>query len=518
MRRAFTGGPIHTMDPRQPRAEVLIVAGERIEAVGPRALLHDGAAPVDETVELRGATLVPGFVDAHNHLSVAALHPCWQDVRDVADRGALVEAVRTQATAEPDATWVRCQGIDLFGAGHAITRHDLDAADLDRPVIVADYTLHQCVVSSAGLDALGLGRDPADPAGGEVRRGPDGLPDGILIERAWSAAHAVSMRDYTDPDRWADHIATRARLLLAEGITAVHDAACSPAAETTYARMARDRSLPVDVLAMPHPAALLCNEHSARLDGPPTGEGDDRFRIGPMKLFADGGVAIALDVAVGGHELRIGTLFGDLREHARAAAARGFRIAVHAMGNAGVQAMLDAADEIARLHPGHDHRFRVEHAGVTSPEQWRALAALGAVAVVQPGFVEHVGTTTSGVRFDDHHWLAFAGMAGAGVTLAGSSDDPCAPVAPIWCAVRGELRRTSRGRELEEEQAVPFADWLAAYTTGAAYAGGQERERGSLTPGSLADLVVLDRSDLDAQVLQTYKRGELVFSSGSTSA
>lgn len=507
MRRAFHGGPVLTMDPATAGAEVVVVDGDRIAAVGGPEL---AAGPDTEVVDLGGATLVPGLIDAHNHLSVAALHPQWHDVRGVRDREPLVAAIRAQAAAWPDTAWVRCQGIELAGAGGGITRHDLDAAGIDRPVIVADYTLHQCVVSSAALDALGIGSTSTDPPGGEIARDAQGTPTGVLIERAWSEAHARSMRDFTDPDRWAEHVAARARVLLAEGITCVHDAACAPEAEALYAAMARAGTLPLDVVGMPHPAALLVNEHTARLDGPPTGEGDDRFRVGPVKLFADGGVAIALDTTIQGRPLRLGLRFADLEEHASLAADRGFRLAVHAMGNVGVQGMIDAATTIARRAPDADHRFRVEHAGVTSPEQWRALADLGAVAVVQPGFVEHVGEASSGARFDHHHWLAFAGLAEAGVRLAGSSDDPCAPSPPLWGARLGVLRRTAAGKEFEPEQTVPFLDWLAAYTVGAAYAGGQEAERGSITPGKLADLVVLDRADADARVLQTWKRGELV--------
>jgi predicted amidohydrolase YtcJ len=114
------------------------------------------------------------------------------------------------------------------------------------------------------------------------------------------------------------------------------------------------------------------------------------------------------------------------------------------------------------------------------------------------------------VRFDDHHWLAFAGLADAGVRVAGSSDDPCAPSSPMWGADLGVLRRTASGKEFEPEQSMPFSDWLAAYTTGAAYAGGQESERGSIAAGKLADVVVLDRADTGARVLQTWKRGTLV--------
>ncbi|MGZ4675369.1 MAG: amidohydrolase [Acidimicrobiia bacterium] len=502
------------MDAAAPSAEVVLVDGDRVVAVGGADLLRRPDAAAAEVVDLAGAVLVPGLIDAHNHLSVSALHPHWHDVRGVGDRDLLVEAIRAQAEAWPDTVWVRCQGIDLMGPGAGITRDDLDAAGLDRPVIVADYTLHQCVVSSSGLDALGIGRDTPDPPGGEIARRDNGDPTGILVEQAWSEAHARSMRDFTDLDHWAGHVADRSRALLAEGITCVHDAACSPEAEALYASMARAGTLPVDVVGMPHPAALLQNEHTARLEGPPTGEGDDRFRVGPMKLFADGGVAIALDTSIGGHPVRYGTVFEDLVEHAVAAARRGFRIAVHAIGNLGVDATLDAYTAVLRACGDRDHRFRLEHAGVTGPAHWRRLAEVGAIAVVQPGFVEHVGEQSGGVRFDDHHWLAFAGLADAGVTLAGSSDDPCAPVSPLWGAGLGASRRTSSGLAFELDQAVDVDDWLVASTRGAALAGGQEAERGSITVGTRADFVVLDDpvgAATTPSVAETWIAGERVF-------
>jgi predicted amidohydrolase YtcJ len=242
MRRAFTGGPIRTMDPAAPIVEVLVVAGDRIAAAGERALLDTDADAHTEVVDLQGSTLVPGFIDAHNHLSVAALHPRWLSVAGIGDPGALVAAIREQAAREPETGWVRCQGINLFDL--PVTRADLDAAGLDRPVIVADYTLHQCVVSSAALEVLEIGRTTSDPSGGEYGRDAAGEPTGVLVERGWSHAHAASLRDYADPDRWATHIAARAEVLLADGITAVHDAACSPEAEAVYAAMARAGTLP----------------------------------------------------------------------------------------------------------------------------------------------------------------------------------------------------------------------------------------------------------------------------------
>jgi predicted amidohydrolase YtcJ len=500
----FSGGPIRTMD-AIGRAEVAVVHRGRVAAVGETALLERW--PDADHVDLAGHTLVPGFIDAHNHLSIAALAPCWGDAARIDGPDALVAAVRAQAAADPEAEWVRLHGWDETKTGYVPSRADLDAAGVERPVVVGHSTLHQCVVSSAALVDLAIGRTTPDPAGGEIGRGPDGEPSGLLVERAWSEAHARSLAAYADRDRWGEHVAARARVLLRDGITAVHDAACAPEAEALYRSMARDRALPISVLALPHPSAILRNDLGARLDGPVTGEGDEWMRVGPVKLFADGGVAIALDASIEGHAIRFGLLMDDLEAGAIAAASRGYRIAVHAIGNVGVAAAIGAFSEVLRRVGDGDHRFRLEHAGVTSPAQWRRLAELGAVAVVQPGFVEHVGIQSQGVRFDDHHWLAFAGLAEAGVTLAGSSDDPCAPVAPLWGATLGASRTTSTGIRFEPDQAVGFDEWLAAYTVGAARAGGQEDERGRIAPGLRADLVVLDLGSTRPEVVETWVDG-----------
>jgi hypothetical protein len=512
----FTGGRILTMDPTQPEPEAVAVRGGRILAVGQRAALlardvHDPTSVVE--VALAGRTLVPGFIDGHNHLSIAALNPRWRDAGAATDTPGVLAVVAAQATAEPEAAWVRVRG----WAGPEVaplSRRDLDGLDLGRPVVVAHASLHMAVVDSVALAELGIGRSTAQPAGGEIGHDPDGEPNGLLLERAWGTAHARSLAAYADPDRWAEHIAERARLLLAEGITAVHDAACSPEAEAVFRSMGAAGTLPLSVLVMPHPATLFSHDFGSRFDGPCTGEGDEVLRVGPAKLFADGGVAIGLDVAVSGHPIRSGILMDDLTPVAHGATERGWRLAVHAIGNVGVERCLDAFESVARRHSSLDHRFRVEHALVTSSDQWSRLGAVGAIGVVQPGFVEHVGTQSAGVRFDHHHWLAFAGLAAAGVTLAASSDDPCAPFPPLWCAHKGASRTTDAGLRLEPDQALPLQEWLRAYTAGAAFAGGQESERGSLTAGKRADLVLL-RGPLDGSapptVSETWVAGAKVF-------
>jgi hypothetical protein len=510
-RRAFLNGRILTMAPGAVQPEALVTEGDRIAAVGERAVLDRFPDAVVE--DLAGRILCPGFIDAHHHLSIAALHPRWADVSGVTTSDELASVLTAHAVRESHSPWIRAAGWSDLGSGFVPDRRSLDAVGLDRPVVVAHYSLHQAVVDSRGLEELGIGRASPDPPGGEIGRDPDGSPNGLLIERAWAEAHRRSLAPYDDPDRWADHIEALARTLPSVGITAVHDAASAPEAEAAYRTLAAEARLAISVLVCPHSATLFDPPSDGRLAGAPTGTGDERVRVGPVKLFADGGVAPALDVHLGGQRLRFGTLFAGLDHRVEDAVSRGFRVAVHALGNAGLDAALGAFAAAARGRD-LDHRFRVEHACLAAPRQLRRLAELGGVAVVQPGFLHHLGREVEAVTFDDATWLPFADIQRSGAVLAASSDCPCTFHEPLRTSSHGASRRTGTGRVLDSEQSVSYEDWLRAYTAGAAYAGGQEAERGSLAPGLRADLVVLD-GELDADdppvIAQTWIGGSLVY-------
>ncbi len=493
VRHAFVNGRILPMVHGVPPPEAVVIERDRIIAVGKRSEIQ--RRPDARIEDLRGRTLCPGFIDAHHHLSIAALHPQWADASDVTDADQLATALRAQAARDAEAPWVRAAGWSELDSGFVPDRHVLDACGIDRPVIVAHFSLHQGVVCSRGLEELGIGRHTPNPPGGEVGRDRNGEPSGLLVERAWTEAHRRSLAPYDDPDRWAEHIERAAHALPQDGITAIHDAACAPAAERAYGTLARADRLAVSVLVCPHPAGLLGAPEARRLDGAPTGAGDEQVRVGPVKLFADGGVAPALDVHLRGERLTFGTLFPDLEDQVGNAVAREFRVAVHAIGNAGLDAALRAFARAGHTRDD-DHRFRVEHVCLASPDQLRRLAELGGIAVVQPGFLHHLGRQVENAAFDDATWLPFADIQRAGVTMAASSDCPCTFHEPLRTSSHGASRRTGSGRVLDADQAVTYEDWLWAYTAGAAYAGGQEGERGALAAGLRADLVVLD-GDLD---------------------
>lgn len=508
--QAFTNGRILTMDPKTAEAEVVVVADGRIAAVGERALVE--AWPGCATVDLAGRILLPGFIDAHAHLSLASLHPRWTDLSEAGGVDELARALQDQAAREPEAEWVRGVGWERTGdwAG-GLSRRDLDALGLDRPVIVGHFSLHMAVVCSRGLEVLGIGRHTPDPEGGVIERGSDGEPTGLLVERAWSQAQARSLASYSDPDRWGEHLRTRMQLLLRQGVTCVHDATTPPAAEEAYGRLARAGRLPLSVLVMPHPAAILSGPEGVRLEGAPTGEGSEGLRVGPIKLFADGGSHPAIDAHRHGERFVAGMNFAGLAADVATATARGFRVAVHAMGNVGLASALDAFEAVARADDS-DHRFRVEHATLAAPGQVRRLAALGGVGVVQPGFLPLVGSRVLDLGFDDATWMPFADLVAAGVPLAASSDHPCGDWPPLVTSSFGTSRSTGRG-VLGPDQSLGYPDWLRAWTAGAAFAGGQEGERGSLTPGKRADLVVLE-GELDPlhppRVAETWVAGRRV--------
>jgi predicted amidohydrolase YtcJ len=402
---AFRGGRLLAMDPAVGEPDVLVVDAGRIVAAGNDGLL--ARWPHATVIDLAGRALLPGLIDAHNHVSLAALEPRWADASQVGDVDGLTAVLREQARREPDAEWIRAAGWEKFGDWpDPLTRGDLDALGLDRPIIVGHFSIHQGLVCSRGLDRLGIGRHTPDPSGGEIVRDPAGEPTGLLRETAWSSAHARSLSGYADPDRWGEHITARLRALHAEGVTCVHDAACPPAAEAVYGRLAARGELPSSVLIMPHPAELLGGLNRARLDGPSTGEGDEWLRVGPVKLFADGGTEPLIDARLNGDRFRSGNPFPPIRDDVAAATRRGFRVAVHAIGNAGLQRAVDAFTAAATHRPDDEHRFRVEHACLASPQQAAALGALGAVAVVQPSFVELLGSRVGHLRFADATWIA----------------------------------------------------------------------------------------------------------------
>ncbi len=352
---------VRTMDSRVPTAQAVAIDGGVVLEVGPAEIAAKYTN--SDVVDVGGRLVLPGFVDAHHHLSVEALHPIWVDLTGATDAETIVDRLR-RAAESPGTGWIRgCQWNSL---AVRLSRDDLDAVGTDRPILVACGSFHRGLVSSAGIDTLGLGAHTEDPPGGRFGRDAAGVPNGFLREAAWGLAHAATIRSFGEPERWGDLIVDRCRELLHHGITAVHDTTVSASAAAVYASLASSRRLPISVLGFPHAEEILTGMDDAAWELGPTGEGNERYRTGPIKLFADGAPDFAIDACIHGQRIEAGILFPQMRETMHRAFERGFAVAVHAMGNLALRNTIAAWQEAATASTPP---LRIEHATLAGPNE-----------------------------------------------------------------------------------------------------------------------------------------------------
>jgi predicted amidohydrolase YtcJ len=495
---------IVTMDDQRPRAHTLAVHHGRVLALDP-----DGLRGRTE-IDAQGAALVPGFGDAHNHMAWFGSSLEEVDLSGLTDLVTLYNRVAERAaTLAPDA-FVIGAGYDDTAIGGHPHRRVLDRAAGGRPVVLKHRSGHVTTVNTPVLARIGvLDGTAVVPEGGVVVRDDDG-PTGTLEEQAQNLAGALLVPYATDD--LARAIGNASAVYAAEGLTHVTECGIgggwvgrSPRELTAY-QQARDAgTLTVRVQLMPvadvlHPVAGHASDPDGiGLDlGVRTGFGDDRLRIGPMKIFTDGSL-VARTAAMRdpfcdrhGH----GYLQDDpelLRSRILGAHAAGWRIAAHAIGDRAIDLALDAFAEMQRAHPRPDIRPRIEHAAVTTPEQIARMAELGVTPVPQMRFLYEIGDTMAAAVGPDRATGLYrhASFLRAGLRVPGSSDRPVAAGAPLLGMQSMVQRRSATGATIGPDERVDAATALRAYTLDAAWIAGEERERGSLTPGKLADFVLL---------------------------
>ncbi len=494
-----------TVDDERPRAHTLAVHHGRVLALDPEGLR--GRTEIDA----QGAALVPGFGDAHNHMAWFGSSLEEVDLSGLADLATLYDRVAERAaTLAPDAFVVGAGYDDTAIGGHP-HRRELDRAAGGRPVVLKHRSGHVTTVNSPVLDRIGvLDGTAVVPEGGVVVRDDSGDPTGTLEEQAQNLASALLV-PYATGDL-ARAIGNASAVYAAEGLTHVTECGIgggwvgrSPRELAAY-QQARDAgALSVRVQLMPvadalHPVTGHANDPDGiGLDlGIRTGFGDDRLSIGPMKIFTDGSL-VARTAAM--HEVFCDRhshgYFQDdpdlLRSLMMRAHATGWRIAAHAIGDRAIDLALDAFAEMQRAHPRPGARPRIEHAAVTTPEQIARMAELGVTPVPQARFLYEIGDTMAAAVGPDRAAGLYrhASFLRAGLRVPGSSDRPVAAGAPLLGMQSMVQRLSSRGAVIGPDERVDAATALRAYTLDAAWIAGEERGRGSLTPGKLADFVLL---------------------------
>lgn len=525
---AVVNGTILTMDSTQPEVEAFGVIGDRIVAVGSLAEVEAALPRGARRLDLAGATCLPGFNEAHNHminfgLVLAQVNCRYPAVRSIEE---IVAAFAERASQTPPGTWVRGRGYDdnVLAEHRHPTRWDLDRASTTHPLVLVHSSGHMLVANTRALELAGITRETPDPPGGHIARDEHGEPTGLLQENAMDLIERVVPPPTVD--EMVEALRRCSEAYAAAGITSSQDAGLDDPKQVEAFQRAVERgalqlrtSIMIRHQLLPHLLGL----------GIKQGFGDERLRIGPVKLFADGSL-IGRTAAVSRPFLddprpdnRGITIWTpeELDELVWQAHAAGFQVATHAIGDRAIEMVLDAYERALARLPRADHRHRIEHCGVLRPDLIERIARLGVLVVSQPifiaeygdGFIRHLGLERIQLTYP------FRSLLEAGIRLVFSTDCPVSSYQPLRCIQAAVLERTASGRSYALEEAITVEEALPLYTVNGAYASFEERRKGQLRPGMLADFVVLARDPrrvppeelADVPVLRTVIGGRTVY-------
>ncbi|MGH3586005.1 MAG: amidohydrolase [Pseudonocardia sp.] len=533
----YDGGRFHTMDPARPKAQRVGVLGGRIVGFDEELDGVDAA----RTVDLGGVCVVPGFNDAHHHLSLRGRRRRALDLRShlVTSLEQLYAAVAAAAATLPADAWIHASGYNQNAIGAHPLAERLDEVTGGRPIFIEHVSGHMGVANTAAFARAGFPgcAGVPDVDGGHVERGPDGRAVGLLQERAMPL-----VRRAFEPlplDEIEANIAEGSRVALSEGLTsatepgigAIDGIGSSPIDLHAFQRAREAGALGVRMTLMPYVTTLhdFPDVDDLRgLDlGLRTGFGDEWLRIGPVKILTDGsliGRSAAMTCCYAGQEDNAGFMLFEPEEMAPVlvgAHVAGWQVAAHAIGDAAIGHVLDVFERAQRSHPRPDARHRIEHFGVADDELVARAAALGVIAVPQGRFVTELGDGMSEALGPERseHCYRMRSLVEAGMVLPGSSDAPVVDGAPLLGIHDMVNRRTRSGRELAPRERLTVEQAVRAYTHGSAYAVREEHRKGTLVAGALADFTVLSENLLaveperisEIDVLATVVGGELAY-------
>jgi predicted amidohydrolase YtcJ len=477
-------GVVRTMEPSLPLARSLAIAGELV-AGGVSA--HEGALPGPERIDLGGRCVVPGFSDSHVHFPTWAM--AQHEVR-LEDTRSVEEAVaRVREALDQPGTWLRGRGWRSGDWSPPVdpTKADLDAIAPDRPVALMARDSHSVWLNSA---ALARANGDLQVPGGVVELDDRGEPTGVLREEScWN------FRDRyieTTDDEYVHAMRAGVRLAASRGVTAVHDKDGWLGALRFWQRLEAEGALCLRVWqSLPADFAGELAQVDVR-----SGLGGPLLKVGYLKAFMDGTLGSQTARMLDGSGVEI-TSREQFEEYVRQAARAGFPMAVHAIGDLANREALDAFEATRDAWQPLGLRQRIEHAQLLAPEDVPRFAELGIAASVQfshaPSDRDLADRLWGGLESEPY---AFRSLLDSGAVLANGSDAPIEELDPLL-GIRAGVARTLDEREAwHPEQALTVEQALHATTVAPAWLAGDERRRGRLVPGYLADLVVLDRDPL----------------------
>ncbi len=499
----LVNGRVYTVDSQQPTAEAFAVKQGRFVAVGSTKQMRQLAGPGAEVIDAEGMTVTPGFIDAHTHPAssgVAALRKVDCDLRTIAE---IKAAVRRRAANTPPGRWVKGFKYDdtKLRDGRALTRADLDEAAPEHPVEVLHRGGHTAIYNSAAFKAAGVNKETRDPVGGLFGRDKQGELTGFVAEKARNVFERVAPEpEITRADRQAG-VKVISQQMTAAGLTSVHDAHTSAESLVAYQDALAAGELRFRVYAM------LARElfDAMKRASLRTGFGNEWLRLGGLKLFADGSCSE--------RTMRMSTPYADrpdyygiltmsqqeLDEAIDDAQAHQFQVGVHANGDVAIDMVLKSYERVLQRRPNADARLRIEHCTLVNPGILRRIAALGVIPTPFYTYVHYHGDKWEAYGQQRLQWMfAHRSFLDHKIRVAAASDFVPGPFEPLMAIQSMVTRKDFRGRVWGENQRVSVDEALRICTINGAYASFEEHSKGSITPGKLADFVILAQDPHEA--------------------
>jgi predicted amidohydrolase YtcJ len=497
-------GKIWTVNDRQPRAEAVACLGSRIVAVGSNGEIRKWIGAGTEAIDLGGKLVLPGFNDAHVHFFSGGENLASVQLRDAKSEDEFRKRIAEFAAKQPAGRWITGGDWDHenWTPARLPTRQLIDAVTAGHPVFVNRLDGHMALANSQALQLAGITRDTPDPPGGTIVRDAAGEPTGVLKDAAMERMDGVDgVIPAPSEDQIADAVRAAMRYAAENGVTSVQDMSAAPEILRVYQTLLARGELTVRISG--HQPLATWQRLAAV--GLRADFGGEKLHIGALKGFADGSLGSTTALffepyldAPNTSGLANSEMIPEskMQAHILGADRAGLQVAVHAIGDKANHTVLGMYEEAARQNGARDRRFRIEHAQHLRMEDIPRFGKLHVIASMQPYHC-----------IDDGRWAekrigperakgtyAFRALLDSGAVLAFGSDWDVAPMQPLMGIYAAATRRTLDGKHPNgwvPEQKITVAEAIRAYTMGSAYASFDEKIKGSIEPGKLADMVVV---------------------------
>ena len=516
-------GRIFTSDSSQPSAEAFAVKNDRFIAVGSTDYINRLASRGTEIIDAEGMFIVPGFIDAHSHPSGAGVNELVQVNADRRSVVEIKEAIAERARNTPRGQWVRAFKYDdtKLDEGRPINRFDLDEAAPENPVEVRHRGGHTGVYNSMALGLAGVNAETPDPPDGRFYRDENGVLTGLVAEKARDVFRDLIPSDSSRQER-ANGIKLISELMTASGLTSVHQTGGNRQDMTAYQDARAEGGLRFRMYLFPRGQLFFDLVNS----GVRTGFGDEVFRIGAVKFGADGSASertMAMSTPFEGRPNDYGILTMDQQEIHEAvenAHRNDFQIGIHANGDVAIDMVLNAYERVQALWPRPDPRHRLEHCSLVNPGLLRRIKATGSIPTPFYTYVHYHGNKWVYYGEEKMKWMfAHKSFLDYGIPVAPASDYTPGPYEPLMGIQSMVTRKDWMGRVWGANQRVTVDEALRICTINGAYASFEENIKGSITPGKLADFVILAEAPHDVdpdqikniEIVRTVVGGQTMF-------